>query len=112
MSLLEDYGLTNPNSTRARILKLIASKEKETTVPKLPLNFKNISIALWGCPDIAWENLNTVWKSNRQRLANYWKCTDIEQNLETLCECGLVDGDEKEGYFLTDEGRQVAQEMM
>jgi hypothetical protein len=72
------------------------------------LNFKGISITLWKHPNIQWENLSTVWKSERQRLANYWKSTDVKQNLETLCDCGLIDGDEKDGYILTDEGREYA----
>lgn len=33
---------------------------------------------------------------------------DVKQNLETLCDCGLIDGDEKDGYTLTDEGRTAA----
>lgn len=99
MSILEDYGLTNSNSTRSLILKAIAEKG--------PLNFETVSKQLWGNPNVNWENLHTVWRSERQRLANYWKCTDIQQNLETLCDCGLIDGDEKEGYIITDEGLQA-----
>ena len=106
MSILEDYGLTNPNGTRSLILKAISNK-----TPNIVANFKSISIGLWGNPNIVWENLSTVWRSERQRLANYWKSTDIVQNLETLCDCGLIDGDEKEGYTLTVEGRQVIEAM-
>ncbi len=112
MTILEDYGLTNPNSTRSLILKTIAEIEKGFPgVDATIANFKTISLKLWGNPNVMWENLHTVWRSERQRLATYWKSTDILQNLETLCDCGLIDGDEKDGYILTEEGQQAIREL-
>ncbi len=102
MNTLEDFGMTNPDCTRSLILKVIAQNQN------CLMTFESISKRLWGNPNIMWENLHTVWRSERQRLANYWKSTDVKQNMETLCDCGLIDGDEKDGYVLTDEGREWA----
>lgn len=109
-NILEDIGIIDVNGTRARIIRIIGFKGIKG-VPTVPLNFRNICRHLYGCPEVDFDNQNTVWKSNRERKANYWKSTDILENLESLEESGLVEEKTPSEFVLTDEGRKVYAEI-
>lgn len=105
-----DFGMVDLKQTRTRILKLIGNK-KFLGIPKVPLTLRNISRHLYGCEDVIFDNENTIFKSQRQFKANYWKSTDITENLEALSECDLVDTIGNE-YVLTKKGEELFQKLM
>ena len=98
MGLIEDYGL---EGIRAKIIKIIGNR-----VNKGKIKHKTLCWYLYPDLDIEFENRRRQWKSFREYTNNYWKSTEVEENLQTLSECDLIKED-KGIITLTELGWQV-----
>jgi len=83
-NLLESYGIDSMKSTRAYIINLIGLREQ--------LNLRQLSILLFNNENIMFDYpKNYTWKSTKHRSKNFWKSTEIFENLQALWDYGIIE---------------------